>query len=369
MALQYILLHVFSRSFFFKERVLQRFLFLFITFATSMVIMEVCRPAKLMGLYSVKVLISIINIYVQRFFSYFQILIATETMESPVDNMKRNLLEKAKSFFYQLRWLFCISVPDESDGFVQKKDIHLRQLNHVQPSEQFTKKTFCDLPNECKLAIFSYLSPQERGMAERVCMEWKELMRAPSLWNSIDLTQFKIQCYCEGTDSACLNCYEAYKDRIEKFLDYLLAIEPNIKSFRFAFDISDFEDDWMRILMRFLTSVQITDLQFAYLNWKETPEKRIQTQEVPGSLVDNSNDTMSKHRRRQRHFERFFHFFTQSASRVSLLVMPFDWSLTSIQYIGRLHFLKTLVLRSYSVPQPKIRAMLVGRTNEGRSIS
>ena len=196
-------------------------------------------------------------------------------------------------------------------------------------------------------------------MAERVCMEWKELMRAPSLWNNIDLTQFKIQCVCEGTDSACLNCYEAYKDRIEKFLNYLLAIEPNIKSFRFAFDISDFEDDWMRILMRFLTSVQITDLQFAYLNWKETPEKRIQTQEVAGSLVDNSNDTMSKHRRRQRHFERFFHFFTQSASRVSHLVMPFDWSLTSIQYIGRLGFLKTLVLRSYSVPQPKFEQCLL----------
>jgi len=52
---------------------------------------------------------------------------------------------------------------------------------------------FSALPPEVKLRVFALLSATERGVAARVCRDWRALMRVPTLWSDIDTTTLPVQ--------------------------------------------------------------------------------------------------------------------------------------------------------------------------------
>lgn len=262
--------------------------------------------------------------------------------------LRRKLLETAKRL---VRWLCNASA---NGRFVASPFVELeadqKQLSDAQWGSCPAGVTFQGIPPECQLRVFSYLTVEERGRAERVCAQWRDLIRTPLLWKCVDLTQFSLHCQCSSHSCSNANCYDSYKHRMERFLDYLSRIRPYLREFRFAFDIIDCQDDWLRLLRSFVDSVHVDRLEVAQLNWKETPEKPYPSENATWSS-NNYNDLMYRHRRRQRLFITFFDYFTASAANVSTLILPFDWSVPSIRLLKRLSRLQSLTLDSYFVPQ------------------
>lgn len=308
------------------------------------------------------------------------IVIVREMIEFAL-SIRKDYSEKAKKL---LRWLLCTSssvtdcatISFTGGGLVEMRGDHHHRRQPQQQQQQLKSSTetleseppcaeavsadavsadavtFQNLPAECKLRVLSYLTIDEKGRAETVCSEWRDLIRTPLLWKCIDLTQFELRCRCPGRSCSDAGCYDAYKDRMERFLVYLARIRPNLTQFRFAFDIIDSQDDWLRLLRSFIDSVRIQKLELAQLNWKETPAKPYPSESAVTWSSSNYNDLMYRHRRRQRHFVGFFDYFTASATNLTTLILPFDWSPSTIKHLTRLRRLESLVLQSYFVPQP-----------------
>lgn len=266
--------------------------------------------------------------------------------------LRRKLSDGVKRL---LSWFLCTSAAeftgDSCIGFTETGGGGDMVETEDMEAEARAAVTFQSMPPECKLRVFSYLTIVEKGRAERVCSEWRDLIRTPSSWKCVDLTQLSLHCRCLGNGCSNARCYDRYKERTEQLLHYLADIRPSLKEFRFAFDIIDSQDDWLRLVRDFIDSVHIQKLETAQLNWKETPVKPYPSESVTWSS-NNYNDLMYRHRRRQRHFIGFFDYFTASATNLSTLILPFDWSASSIRFLGRLSRLESLVLDSYFVPQP-----------------
>jgi len=278
---------------------------------------------------------------------------------------RQRLWQKAKSIYYSLRSLLCffvssvenddIAPADPSGGSEKISPLHLVAVTSDRRADWFP---FDDLPEVCQLHVFSYLTALERGRASSVCRSWNLLLRSAVLWTDVDLTVFSLPCRCSGrrSDDPCssVSCYEAYKERVQSYVDHLDRVRPNVRRLRFAFDVGDYADDWLDLLDGLIRSLRCSDLSTADLNWKETPAKSAKI--VEGTLLSWSASTFTDYtsyrRRRQRLFARFFELFVTSAANVVDLSMPFDWSPRSLAALGRLHRLQVLKLDMYFVPQP-----------------
>lgn len=215
------------------------------------------------------------------------------------------------------------------------------------------KFPFKSLPKDSKLNVFSWLTPAERGVAARVCQEWSVLMKTPSLWSDIDLATFPPHPNePDVEDDTNLTVYEAYRRRAKKFINYLVSIRPIIKRFRFAFDIGDVKDGWMEGLQALLRSAQCQEMEYAELNWNETPAKPFVPDNMSVTWCTNDyKDLMYRHRHRQRYFVKFFDLFSVVASNVVRLILPFDWTERSIRALNRLPNLEVLSLGKYFIFQ------------------
>lgn len=108
---------------------------------------------------------------------------------------------------------------------------------------------FQSLPNDCRLSVFSFLTRTERGIAARVCSNWAQLLRTPTLWTCIDFTNFTFCTRCSKRGRSCTAlCYAAYKSRLKSFFRYLTSIRPTIHSLQLAFDVGDHRDGWLELL-------------------------------------------------------------------------------------------------------------------------
>ena len=248
--------------------------------------------------------------------------------------------------------------------------------------------TFQKLPYECKLNIFSFLSATERGMAERVCHDWKDVLRSPTLWTDIDLSLSRafqrknpqqvdissetssdvrspgeVEEFKTATSKSKPEAeaeYEKYKSCISGYVEYLGQIKPCVKNLSFSFDIGDSQDGWTQVLKNFFDSARTKNTKTASFNWKDTSAK-------PSALLDSSNtwstgnysDLMYKQRRRQRLFVSFFDSFTALVPNLESLSLPFDWSVSSVGHLARLGpTLSRLSLEEYFVPQPLDQCLL-----------
>jgi len=288
---------------------------------------------------------------------------------------RRRLWQKAKSIYYSLRSLLCFFVSVGTDD-VEPHSSTARSDHDGGPSGTATRSEkdggetthelaaipchfqFEALPEVCQLHVFSYLTAQERGRASSVCRRWNVLIQSATLWTDVDLTSFSLCCRCSDRPNndpcSSIFCYEMYKERVQLYVEHLERIRPNVRRFRFAFDIGDYTDDWLDTVSGLLRSLRCSELAVAHLNWKETPAKS--TKIIERTLLSLSattfNDFTSYHRRRQRLFANFFDLFVALAANVVELSMPFDWSPRSLQALGRLRRLAVLKLDVYFVPQP-----------------
>lgn len=291
----------------------------------------------------------------------------------PSIKIPRSCLQMVKSLLNSFRCCFSSSTDMSSDvpstetthkkrkekpvDGMKCKDILTSHQAQVSPNQTCN---FQNLPFDCKLSVFSYLTVQERGRVGLVCMEWNAIASTPSLWNDVDLTKLSFLCTCSCQRCTSKACYKSYKERVEKYLDHVIRIRPNVRRLRFAFDIADSQDMWLLVLNKFLSSVRIQDLKVAELNWKETPAKSFPCERTAQSTY-SCNDLRYHCRRRQRQFAAFFDHFTASATKVSSISLPFDWSSSSICALGRLKYLEMLELDSYFVPQPKFEQNLLDK--------
>lgn len=237
-----------------------------------------------------------------------------------------------------------------SNNYVEENKINdeflrLLEKGHDMLHRKPKKFPFQSIPANCKLRVFSYLSLADRGRAAQVCGEWSMLMKSYNLWDAVDLISFP---YPDPHNEDNPAAYEMYKRKLRKFLWYLTSVGAPMKSLRLAYDIGDHRDGWLDLIQSFLRSVPCQELEFAEINWKETPAR------PPDSDVcsitwctSDYNDLMYRQRHRQRLFVKFFDFFTAVAPAVRHLVLPFDWSERSLQILGRLSHLKVLVLEKY----------------------
>jgi len=56
-------------------------------------------------------------------------------------------------------------------------------------------------------------------------------------------------------------------------MSYLVNVRPTLVRVRFAFDIADVRDGWLDILQTLFRASQCAELEYAELNWNETPAK------------------------------------------------------------------------------------------------
>lgn len=274
------------------------------------------------------------------------------------------------------------SRPAESSPVEPDEEIEVAEEEPEVESREEEVATFQKLPYECKLNVFSFLGAAERGRAERVCRDWRDVLRSPTLWTDIDLSlsrTFQRKNHREvdvsSEESSDVGSpgevdelqtptpkskpeaeaeYEKYKCCISGYVEYLRRIKPCVKNLSFSFDIGDSQDGWTQVLKNFLDSARTKNTKTASFNWKDTSAK-------PSALLDSSNtwstgnysDLMYKQRRRQRLFVSFFDSFTALVPNLESLTLPFDWSTSSVGHLARLGpTLVNLCLEEYFVPQP-----------------
>jgi len=221
---------------------------------------------------------------------------------------------------------------------------------------------FYCLTDDCKLHIFSQLSPSERGAAARVCHNWSQLMHTPSLWSIIDLIVFPP--FPSGLDDVFstddnVKLYETYRARVKQFVSYLVRIQPVVHVLRFEFDIGDLRDGWLEMLHALFCASLLQELQHAELRWTDTPCKPYVPDNSSATwCATDCKDLMYRHRHRQRLFVKLFDLFTAVAVNIVSLTIPFDWTERSLHALCRLSNLKVLNLQKYFLFQPLDQNMI-----------
>ncbi len=257
------------------------------------------------------------------------------------------------------------------DGSSPSRSLRMSRSTVRLKEKVVSSFAFDQLPQDCQLKIFTFLSPQERGFAARVCTEWNQLMKTPSLWNIIDLTSFPLCSKSSLAHKCGPLCYEIYKRRLKHYIRYLEGIGPAMKSFSFALDIVDYKDGWLKSIEALLRRSHCHDLEFVHLNWKETPIKPLWLAQYSYS-PDEYQEYMHRHRHRQRLFVNFFDCFTCAAPNIQKLILPFDWSDRSLECLCRLQSLHALVLEKtfifQGLQQSALDQLFAGMTNLQRLI-
>lgn len=253
-----------------------------------------------------------------------------------------------------------------SDNIYAQNILPLTQENISLPS------CIQKLPMECKLAIFSHLSASDKVRCQRVCTEWKSLVRSRCLWKKIDFSE--VICSLKESDECASDVvkkhtnsemkmkleayYEKEKIRVLGYFSFLSELRPSPCELKVCLDIGDLQDHWMSTIKSFMQCTNTSKLTRASINWKETPWKPYNDSFYTWSN-NNYSDLIYKHRRRQRQFVPFFDHFTAHASNLEYLNLPFDWSAASVNHLCRLKdTLKELVLTEYFVPQSFDQSLL-----------
>ncbi|XP_069137986.1 uncharacterized protein [Argopecten irradians] len=224
-----------------------------------------------------------------------------------------------------------------------------------QTQDEFPFQT---LPYELKMKVFTYLSHVDKGVSMRVCREWKDLMTKPVLWSTVMLCDFPMTCMPSKHHLQPSNCYLCYNERVHMFARYLQILKPSIKYLDFKFDIGEPDDNYLEILQNFLSQGNLQSLVHFNFNWKETPTRPF------WSDWTNCNDIVFRQRYRGRLFVYFFDEFTKVATKITTLLLPFDWSDRSVLCLARLQNLHTLVIEKYFVFQ-EMKQELLDKLMEG----
>ena len=250
----------------------------------------------------------------------------------------------------------------KTDCFSSYKTIFTRicQKHRKQTVKAESRFPFERLPEVCKMRVLSFLDSRDKGFAAQVNREWNALVKLPSVWDTVNLTVFQLHASTSPTHCCNDNCYAAYITRLKQFKNYLATIEPLVKHLNLAFDIADSDDNWLEWIQSFTESTRCKEIRSVDLEWTKTPAKSsLQDKKLLlAAAAGCDNDKIHHHRRRQRLFVRFFESFTGAVPNLSKLVLPFDWSVRTVDTLTGLRNLETLALDKYFDYQPLNQEMV-----------
>ena len=215
----------------------------------------------------------------------------------------------------------------------------------MDTSEPLVFLPFQQLPELCKIKIWSCLHQNDLGRCMLVCTEWYRLIQKPQLWSSVRFSSLSYSCLPQDrhgpvhTDPVCHHCF---RKRVFSFSQFLVRIKPVVKEFQFCLDLSHPTDQFNAVVEQFLETANLSALTHAEMNWKESPSRAPIDQE-------SVQDYMYRYRRRQRMFCRIFEKFVNLSPKITTLVMPFDWTDRNIRNLCRLTGLEKLVLEKYGI--------------------
>lgn len=223
---------------------------------------------------------------------------------------------------------------------------------------------FFNLPLDCKLKIFSYLNPIEKGQGMSVCKEWYQVLRTPSLWCNVLLWDFPLTCVptVRGGIHNPGDCYSCYKRRVHGFAGFLIRIRPLIRRLEFKFDISQEKDGYLSMLRNLMCHIPFREVRYMVFNWKDTPSRPFWLEEFKQCRCQ---DVLYSNRLRARKYIFFFEELSKHLIKIETLILPFDWSCTrNVENLTQLKTLQTLVLEKssvfQSVPQSRLDKLLAG---------
>lgn len=231
-------------------------------------------------------------------------------------------------------------------------------LSKIRQSLSADRFPFDDLPEVCKMHVFSYLDVSDRVNASRVCHEWNALVRRPFLWANVDVTEAVRESSRRRRPTRHLSERESeLRSRTMKYLSYVCTIDPVVRRLVLVGDIVDgeFHDK----IQQFANDSKLAELREVVIDWTRSTKLPQSDDTADGrsssnSLEDNNNsaavaeDTSHRRRQRQRMFARFFEVLARSAPHLRSVAMPFDWSPKSIEALIGLSQLETAVLDRYS---------------------
>lgn len=210
---------------------------------------------------------------------------------------------------------------------------------------QADKFPFSDLPDVCKVHIFSFLSIEDRVSAACVSTEWRHLLSCPVLWTNVDVPASVSKAL--SLRQADAHCAVVYHDRVKKFMDFIGKVDPCVRRFVFVGDIA--ETVYHDSLWSFVTRARMWELKYVSINWAKAIVGDVP--ESTGNQPDDCSTVWSvdeNHRRRQRYFVHLFEQLCRAAPNITSLSLPFDWSPKSVDAIVRLHKVEELSLSRYS---------------------
>jgi len=207
---------------------------------------------------------------------------------------------------------------------------------------QAGKFPFNELPDVCKIHVFSFLNIDDRVSAARVCTEWCQLLRSPALWTDVDVPT---------SVRACLPALQAekhhevaYHTQVKKFLEFIGKVDPCIRRFVFVGDIA--ETVCHDSLRSFVVRARLSELRYVRIKWaKAEAEESVEKQSEDCTSLWSVDEN---HRRRQRHFVHLFERLCCAAPNVTSLSLPFDWSPKSVDAVMRLSKIEELSFTKYS---------------------
>ncbi|KAK0057997.1 hypothetical protein Bpfe_012650 [Biomphalaria pfeifferi] len=204
---------------------------------------------------------------------------------------------------------------------------------------------FQDLPDLCKIKIWSFLKQCDLGRSMLVCRSWHKSISNPQWWNVISLNELPYTCLPRDRNGPTHTepvCHHCFRKRLFSFSAFLSRLRPIVKKFQFCLDISHPTDQFYTVVERFLLSADLKSLTYADINWKESPSRsNLRTVNEP------SQDILYRCRQRQRMFFRMFQDFVNVATQLTTLIMPFDWTEPNVENLCKLVKLENLVLEKY----------------------
>ena len=218
------------------------------------------------------------------------------------------------------------------------------------------KLPFDKLPDLCKLKIFSFLSVTERGRMAEVCQEWRRLIWQSGLWCHIDFNVFNpIHCHNSSTRGLSPSQYPWFMTvteynkhclRVQKYMAFLQSVVPHVRFLRFAYDIVNPKDEWLKHLLNFLEHSNCKMLQALDMDWTLTPV-RPPCADRFCCFFNKARTALQRHVRRVLALHELLNKLTRAAPMVTQLSLPFDWSERSILLLCRWKHVEKLSLGSY----------------------
>lgn len=217
----------------------------------------------------------------------------------------------------------------------------------MDTSEHVASFQFQFLPELCKIRVWSFLKQCDLGRCMLVCAEWYHLIKKPRLWRSVRFSDLPHSCLPRDhtglvhTEPICHHCF---RKRVFAYSQFLSQIHPEVQEFQFCLDISHPTDQFNCVVEQFMSTVELSSLTYADMNWKESPSRAsLRTSQ------ESLQDYMYRYRKRQRMFSRIFETFVSLATHLTTLVMPFDWTDKNLESLCSLRGLENLVLEKYGI--------------------